>query len=342
MEDSIYLNYNKIRSFNALINLIISERGLGKTYGFKEMAIKHFKKTGKQFIYLRRYDSDLKESVGSSLDNKFFEQVKDKFKDDKFSISKSKKVSKLYINDKICGYAFPLSASESIKSVSFENVDTICFDECMLKDGSTQRYLKNEAEVLLDVIETIGRLRNGIKVYCLGNAISSTNPIMNYFDLTLPYNSEYKTFKDGLILVFYARNSKYREVKKQTEFGRLISDTKYGKYAIDNEFLTDSKTFIKKKSKGVHYYYTIVIDNKKYGIWRNYEEQSMYVSEDIDPNCRVIFAITDNSHNENSILVKSHNPYIKNIKNYYNNGLLYFESQRIKNTFNEYILRYIY
>ena len=51
MEDSIYLNYNKIRSFNALINLIISERGLGKTYGFKEMAIKHFKKTVFEFDF---------------------------------------------------------------------------------------------------------------------------------------------------------------------------------------------------------------------------------------------------------------------------------------------------
>ncbi len=343
MDNDMWFSYQRVLSFNALINILIGERGVGKTYGFKEYAIKHFQKTGKQFVYLRRYESDLKESVGNNVDMKFFEQVKNIFPEAKFEIRKSKKIIKLLMNGLVCGYAIPLSASDSIKSVSFEEVDTICYDEFQLKEGSNQHYLANEVEVLLDIIETIGRLRNNIRVFLLGNAITISSPIFNYFDLSLPYNSDIKTFKDGLILVCYIRNDKYRQIKKETRFGKLINNTRYGKYAIDNEFLTDSKSFIGKKSKNVRLYFILTIEGKQYGIWRDYVDYTMYISEDIDPNCPVVIALSDLDHSSNTILVKSRsNPYIKNIITYYKVGKLYFESQKIKNVFRDNLLRYMY
>ena len=54
-----YYNYDKIRSYNALMNIIMTNRGFGKTYGFKDMAIKNFLKNGKQFMYIRRYKTDI-------------------------------------------------------------------------------------------------------------------------------------------------------------------------------------------------------------------------------------------------------------------------------------------
>ena len=342
MKEGIWFSYQNVLSYNALINIILGERGVGKTYGFKEYAIKHYKKTNKQFVYLRRYESDLKESVGNNEDMKFFEQVKDLFPTDTFSIKKSKKIIKLLINGEVMGYAIPLSASDSIKSVSFEEVDTICYDEFQLKEGSKQHYLHNEVEILLDIIETIGRMRNNLRVFCLGNAISISSPLFNYFDLTLPYNTEIKTFKNGLILLCYIKNEKYREAKKQTRFGQLIEGTRYGRYAIDNEFLTDSKSFIGKKSGNCRLYFILLIDGKHYGIWRDKENDDMYISEDIDINCPVKFVLNDIEHNENYILTKSRtNPYIKNIMMYDKYGKLYFESQKIKNVFRDNILRYI-
>ena len=53
-----YYNYDKIRSYNALMNIIMTNRGFGKTYGFKDMDIKNFLKNGKQFMYVRRYKPD--------------------------------------------------------------------------------------------------------------------------------------------------------------------------------------------------------------------------------------------------------------------------------------------
>lgn len=342
MNNDMWFSYHKVLSYNAFINIIIGERGVGKTFGFKEYAINHYKKYKKQFVYIRRYESDLKESVGNNEDLKFFEQVKKLYLNDTFQIKKSKKIIKLLMNGEIIGYALPLSASDSLKSISFENVDTICYDEFQLKEGSNQHYLRNETEVILDIIETIGRLRDDLKVFLLGNAITISSPIFNYFNLSLPYNSEYKTFKDGLILVCYAKNTKYREIKKQTKLGKLTANTRYGKYAIDNEFLTDSKSFIAKKSKNVRFYFTLILDGVKYGVWRDTKDFIMYISLDIDPMCKVVFALDDIDHNENTFLIKSKsNPYIKNIFNYYKYGKLCFESQKIKNTFRDNMLRFM-
>ena len=320
MDKSIFYSPERLISFNALLNLIIGERGVGKTYNFKVYAVKRFLNKGKQFAYIRRYETDLEASVGNTNDNKFFEQIRNEFPNSTFKIAKSKKVRKLYIDNKICGYAIPLSGADSLKSSSYENVDTIIYDEFQLKEGSTQHYLRNEPEIILDIIETIGRLRD-IRVYCLGNAISSTS-------------TDIKLFKDGTIAVEYIKNEKYREVKKASRFGKLIDGTKYGKYAIDNEFLTDSKAFIRKKDKNAKFYFILYVNGKQYGIWRDFKNQLMYISNDIDPNCPIKFAINETDHNETTIFAKVRsNFWFKQIINHYRLARLCFENQTVKNIF---------
>lgn len=341
MDKSIFYNPERIISYNALLNIIIGERGVGKTYGFKKFIVNRFLNKHKQFAYIRRYDTDLEASVGNTNDNKFFEQIRKEFPDSEFKISKSKKVRKLYIDNKLCGYALPLSAADSLKSSSYENVDTIIYDEFMLKEGSSQHYLRNEPEIILDLIETIGRLRD-IRIYCLGNAISSTCPLMAYFDLTLPYNTDIKTFKDGTIAVEYIKNEKYREVKKASRFGKLIDGTKYGKYAIDNEFLTDSKAFIKKKDKFAKFYFILYVNGRQYGIWRDFTNGYIYVSNDIDPNCPIKFAIHEEDHNESTVFAKVRsNFWFKQIINHYRVARLCFENQTVKNMFMQELNKYL-
>lgn len=341
MDKSIWYNPDRIISFNALLNLIIGERGCGKTYGLKTRAVRRFINKGKQFAYIRRYETDLAESVGNTEDNKFFEQIKNEFPNSTFKITKNKKVRKLYIDNKICGYALPLSASDSLKSSTYENVDMIIYDEFMLKEGSTQHYLRNEPEIILDLIETIGRLRD-IRVYCIGNAISSTCPLMAYFDLTLPYNTDIKLFKNGTIAVEYIKNEKYREVKKASRFGQLIDGTKYGKYAIDNEFITDSKAFIKKKDSNAKFYFILYVNGKTYGVWRDFKNQLMYISNDYDPNCPIKLALNEMDHNESTILAKVRsNFWFKQIINHYRLARLCFENQNVKNLIMQEMYRYL-
>ena len=344
MQDKdIYLDFNKPLSYNALLSFIITERGLGKSYGAKKYVAKHFIKKKKQFVYLRRYKTELKESMLKNNIPIFWEQIKNdpELKGHKFTNKKDT----MYIDDELSGFAIPLSIANILKSSTYENVDTIIFDEFLIDKGS-YHYLQNEVVQLLDVIETVARLRD-IRVIFLGNAISITNPYFTFFNLTLPYNSEVKIAKrdnDGnpLIIIYYAKNQKYRDVKKASRFGQLIADTEYGKYAIDNEFLRDSKTFIRKKSKQCKFYFILVINGKHYGVWSDYKEGMIYISNDYDPNCPVKFSINHNDHDENTLLIRTRtSPFFKSIIEHYRLARLCFENQQIKNNVMEYLVKYL-
>lgn len=333
---NIYYNYDKIAGFNAIFNFIITERGLGKTYGAIVKAIKNFIKNGDHFIYLRRYKSELINAVPHIFDaiiknnefpdynfyvegNKFFIQSKEQ---------EGEKGSKIEF-----GRAVALSTANVLKSTNFSDVTLIIFDEFLLS-GGVYHYLKNEVETLLDVVETIGRLRDNIRVYFLGNMTSLTNPYFAYFNLHLPYNSEFKTFRDGSIVVHYAKNSAYREVKKATKFGKLIAGTHYGNYAIENQALMDNDSFISKKSGELKNFSVIKIRNKKYGIWRDKVTGKLYVSLDYDPSNPCTFTFENIDHDENTILDNAkRSPWFKIVIENYKIGNLWFEDQNIKNEF---------
>ncbi len=324
----MWYDYNNILSRNAYLNFIIGERGVGKTYGAKKFVINKFKKNGEQFVYLRRYKTELKESCGDT--SKFFSAIQAEFPEDKFEVMGHT----LKINGKVMGYTMALSVSNILKSTSFEKVKYIIFDEFIIDKGC-YRYLPNEVETMLDLIETIARLRN-IKVFFLGNAISITNPYFTYFKLSLPYNSEFKSFKNGLIVVNYIKNEEYRKVKHESDFGKLIEGTNYSKYAIDNEMLRDSKSFLGKKTPNSKHFFNFTYNNQEYGVWRDYETQNMYICRDVDPSCLVNLAISINDHNPNTVFLKR-SDYIKAIINYFRLSHLYFENQTVKNNCMEFI-----
>lgn len=318
----MWYSYDKVLSYNAMLNFILGERGVGKSYGIKKYCIKRFKKKNRKFIYLRRYNTELEKTM---KDNKFFDDIRNDpdFKDDSFYI----KGNKLYCNDKVCGYGISLSKALIEKSVPYPDVDIIIFDE-FLTDGTTYHYIKDEPEKLLDFIETIARLRN-IQCFCLGNSISQVNPYFDYFNISLPYKSDIKTFKEGLILVNYIKNEIYREKKHASNFGKLIEGTKYSKYAIDNEFLQDNNNFIKKKTDRAKFFYTIVLNNNYYGVWLDYNENKMFISKKYNPNS-VSITFDFNSHDENTLLLKSKSVFFQNMLNHYRAGGLFFENQNIK------------
>ena len=349
MNDKIYYDYQRVLSYNALMTYIIGERGVGKSYGAKEFVADRFINKGKQFVYLRRYKTELKEAMMKKGHPIFFEQIvynEDGTKNKKYENHKlTNKNDTMYIDDKLCGFAMPLSIANILKSSTYNKVDTIIFDEFIIDKGC-YHYLQNEVEQLLDVIETVGRLRD-IRIIFLGNAISITNPYFTYFNLSLPYNSDIVVSKkdnkgNPLIIVNYIKNLKYREVKRHSRFGQLIEGTEYGKYAIDNEFLRDSKSFIRKKSKTSKFYFILVINGKHYGVWCDYKDGLMFISNDYDPNCPVIFSINPDDHNENTLLIRCRtSPFFKSIVEHFRLARLCFENQQIKNNVMQYLVKHL-
>lgn len=326
----MFYDFNKLLSYNALLNFVIGERGVGKSFGAKKFVISDYLKNGNEFVYIRRYKTELDNAYEG-----FFDQLQNEglFLDHTFRIAASKKkIDKFYCDKEVCGYGVPLSTANILKSASFPKVKTLIFDEFLIDNG-TYHYLRNEVTQFLDIIETIARLRD-VRVLLLGNAITISNPYFDYFHLSLPYNSEFRTFKDGTILVNYIKNPVYREKKKATRFGALIDGTEYGEYAIDNAFLRDNDSFLAKRDKDARVYSTIVLKGSKYGIWQNWKTGFVYISKDFEPSNPCVFVFDINDHTENTIYTKARNStWFQPVLKAYKMGCLFFETQKIKNDF---------
>lgn len=325
---NIYYNYDKLFSYNFLIAFVIGERGVGKSFNAKVAVLKKFLKNGEQFIYLRRYKTELDTALAT-----FWSDIQSHgyFEDHKLEVKKSRMLTEFKCDGKVCGYAVPLSTANILKSTAFPEVGTIIFDEFLLDNSGTYRYLKNEVTMLLDVIETVGRLRD-IKTILLGNALNvHASPYFAYWDLELPLNgSEFRTFKDGAIVVNYIRNEEYRRAKKQSKFGKLIAGTAYGRYAIDNEVFRENNSFIEKRPSNSTFFGMLIINGVGIGMW-NGRNGYLYLSEKYDPNTTSKFALDYNDHTEQTIFTSvRENMYMHMCIRGYKQGWLKFENQKVK------------
>lgn len=325
----MYYNFDKLFSYNFLIAFVIGERGVGKSFNSKLAVLKKFIRTGEQFLYIRRYKTELDTALATFWDDL---QANGYFDDLHLEVKKSKMLTQFLCDGEVCGYAVPLSTANILKSTPFPKVSTIIFDEFLLDTGGTYRYLKHEVTMFLDVIESVGRLRDNLKVILLGNALNvHASPYFAYWDLELPVDgSEFRTFKDGAIVVNYIRNLEYRKAKKASKFGKLIDGTEYGKYAIDNEILRENNSFIGKRPHNAVFECELIINGTPLGMWNGHDGY-MYISEKFDPNTVHKFVFDYSDHTEGTIFENARqNMWMALAIRAYKQGWLKFESQKIK------------
>lgn len=329
----MYYDLTKILSYNAFLNFLIGERGVGKTYSTSKFVTKQFIKKGEEFAYIRRYKTELKKSVP-----KFFEPLiaNNEFEGHKLYASGDK----FYIDGKVAGYSMTLSTAQDLKSTNFSNVKYIIFDEFIIEEGQ-KHYLKNEVENFLGLVETIARMRD-VKIFMLANAVTIANPYFIFFDISLPYNTDIKTYKDGLILVQYMYNEEYRKAKKESKLGRLTEGTEFSKYAIENNFRLDNKDFIEHKSGTSRFCFALKYRDQIYGVWFDYNIGKIFVSNDFNPDGQ-IFACTLDDHTPNTMMInamKSYSAWKTFIQNY-KLGNVYYESIKIKQNIKDLIKIYL-
>jgi hypothetical protein len=328
----MYYNLSKVLSYNAFLNFLIGERGVGKTYSVTKFCINQFKKKGYQFAYIRRYKTELKKAVPKFFDS----MIKNKeFPNDTLY----NKGDTFYCNDKICGYSMTLTTAQNLKGDNFPDVKYIIFDEFIIENGQ-HHYLQDEVTNFLGLLETIARTRD-VNVFMLGNAVSLVNPYFLFFDISIPYNSDIKTYKDGLILVQMMKNEEYRQFKKQTKFGQLVAGTSYEDYAINNKFFNDNKDFIEKKTGNARCTFSFRYKENIYGVWLDFSIGKVYVSNNYNPN-GILFACTKEDMTPNTMMLsiaKTYNSWKIFIKNY-KLGNVYYESLKIKLAVQD-ILKYI-
>ena len=129
MAENIYYNFDKLFSYDFLIAFVIGERGCGKSFNSKLAVLKRFIKTGEQFLYIRRYKTELDTALVTFWDDL---QAHGYFDDLELKVKRSKMLTEFTCDRETCGYAVPLSTANILKSTSFPNVTTIIFDEFII------------------------------------------------------------------------------------------------------------------------------------------------------------------------------------------------------------------
>lgn len=317
---SLYYNPNKMLSYNRVLNFIIGARGIGKSYAMKKYPINRFLKYGEQFIYVRRYKGELKKVL------QYFDDIKKEFPDVKFKV----KGRQFFINDKLAGWAIPLSMWQSEKSNAYPNVSTIIFDE-FIREKDNSGYIPNEVGSLLNLMDTVFRDRDNVRCVCLSNAVSVVNPYFLYFELVPDTKKRYNAYKDVLIEIPDSRD--FSEERRKTRFGSLIDGTEYGDMSLDNEFVNDSNLFIERRSKESKFQFGLIYKGMTMGIWVDVDAGVMFLANDYDPSSKNIFALTTDDIKENAMLMTGwkNNYYLLKLVRAFMNGYLRFDNQVLRN-----------
>ena len=250
---------------NGFINFILGGRGTGKTFSFKKWAL-----TGdKQTVWVRRYQDDIDDLInGKFLSDMYREGILDPEEDEVRIENRT-----LYLNGLPKIFFVGLNTARKAKSQDYGGVDKIVFDE-LFELNKNKSYLKNEVELFLELLETVNRLRidgrKEVRTFMLSNKTSWVNPYFAYWEI-LPFEGEFKTFKDGLIVVQNYENKEFIKVKSQTQFGRLVEGTAYGDYAIHNNSLLDDDGLIETRpQEGCYQLCNIRVGDVYLAVWESY------------------------------------------------------------------------
>ena len=251
-----YYDGSKLMSYNALFSFSVGARGSGKTFWFKEYAIRDFIKNGNQFAYVRRYRDEIKFAKQTFTDDLV---AAGKFEGHEFKTQGNF----LMVDGKQAGLFVYLSSNVKLKSSSYPLIDKICLDEFIIDKDSHYRYLPNDVEAFLNVYETIARMRD-VRAIFLSNAYTISNPYFTFFDI-YPSKSGY-IFKNDIVLETVS-NDEFVEAKTQTRFGKIIRGSQFEKSAVFNHFILDNPELIQKRPSNASLLFNVFYKNKYYGIW---------------------------------------------------------------------------
>lgn len=238
-EQSKYYSLSAILEKNADYNIIFGERSNGKTYAALLYGLVNYVKTGEQVGYIRRWREDLRGKRAESLfSNHVANGVISEITGGKFNevfYVSGKWFLSYYNSDtgkrtpdmKPFCYGFCLSEQEHDKSSSYPEITTIVFDEFITR----KYYLPDEFMLYMNVLSTIIRQRDNVRVFMLGNTVNQFCPYFEEMGL-----KHVRQMEQGVIDVYsFGKNGATVAVEYCETLVREKASNKY--FCFDNENL---------------------------------------------------------------------------------------------------------
>lgn len=239
----MYYDYSKIMGYKAFLNLIIKERGYGGTLGAKKIVINDFLKNKSQFIWLRLSDVDC-EKVTQNRGVKFFSDLPDiginlsgKIQDNDDDNSNKISGSTIFINGETAGYVIPLYAYDQLKGDTYNKVKWIIFDEFI--PSKHKRVLYNVNDAFANMVETIARTRENVRIIAIANSINKNHPLLYKLGFKINEHGFYTikhNNKNFAVLHFAKSGDDYKNLHANSNAGILANLLGQDKVILNNEF----------------------------------------------------------------------------------------------------------
>lgn len=325
-----YYNFDALYSYNGVYNFCIGGRGLGKTYGAKLKAIKAAIKKGEQFIYLRRYKSELKAKDG------FFADLIGEFPNHIFRLNGG--TAEMTLNDgkdkpdwKLIGYFVALSTTQSLKGMSYPLVTLIIFDEFIIEKGAIH-YLPNEAEIFTNFFSTVDRYKDKTRVLFLANSVSITNPYFIEYGIEPKAHQEWIKSHGGFIICHFPESAEFSKGVYETRFGKFIQNTDYAEYAVGNGFKDNSDNLLNLKNSEATYLYSLETKIGTFSIWKDYDTREWYIQER-RPKNEILFTLQAETMAEGKQLLLNNDQMLQILRNNFSKGRVSFDKPKTRNSF---------
>lgn len=330
IDKSLYINYREIDGYNCPYNIISTTRGYGKSYGVKKKVVKTFDRDGKRFAYFFRRQASIDKVLknGGNIFTDYNEDFNREIYFNSRGFYEDKKVDQDIITNRL-GYNFIVNDAQAYKNASFRDVGNIWYDECVIEKNSDERYIKDEPTKVQNICDTIIRNSNNVKVYLTCNALESYNPFAIKWHLQMPDDGKYIWVSPNRQYLVYVRvPEEFIEARKNTLFGRAVSELDYSKFSFGNQFITDNNSFIMTRPRGCRYLFTINTEARNIGIWTN--GRYCYASKDYERTFPIVLSASIENQCVGSVLIGRGNKLFSHLIMYLRHGLLFFDSRETK------------
>lgn len=230
-----YYSLKPILKKECQYNMIIGERSNGKTYSTLLYGVEKYCKNGEQFAYIRRWREDFIGKRGSVLFDSLVKNGEiEKLTDGKYNsiyyfssrwyLCRYEEGERVGVDETPFCYAFSIASAEHDKSTSYPMITTVIFDEFLTR----KFYLPDEFVQFMNLLSTIIRDRNNVKIFMLGNTVNAYSPYFSEMGI-----NHIKKMQQGDIDIYSYGNSKLRVAVE------LCKHNKQGKqsdlyFAFDN------------------------------------------------------------------------------------------------------------
>lgn len=332
---SSYYDFGPVLSRNAVYNFILGARGLGKTYGAKRKCIRDFLRKGDQFIYLRRYATELK-----SVKTTFMADIVHEFPDTSFRLQGEEIQARPKNDDrapwKTMCYFVALSKAQQKKSVAYPDVKTIIYDEFIIDRGMVH-YMQNEAKAFNDFYSTVDRYKDKTRVLFLANTVSIMNPYFMEWDIAPKREDEWMVPPkyNGFVVAHFPRAEDFVGEVFQTRFGKFIENSEYADYAVGSEFSDNSDTLIKAKTSTARYQCTIETKTGTFALWIDHRTSNgphFYVTSK-RPKLENLWTLLPERMDEDRVLIEYNDKTLQYLRAGYSRARVFFDRPQTRNAF---------